>query len=170
MELPRTPQSQFPAPALQPKVMPPESDPARYDLAPQFAFAEPDSGLLLEYWGILKRSKWTILTLAVFGAAAGYLVTLPQTPIYQARTSIEIQSLNENFLNMKEVDPTASSASDSMDAYIRTQMKILQSRSLMERVIDKLDLEKRPDFVQPSGQISARSEERRVGKECISRW
>jgi hypothetical protein len=32
----------------------------------------------------------------------GFFVTLPQTPVYQARTSIEIQGFNDNFLNMRQ--------------------------------------------------------------------
>jgi uncharacterized protein involved in exopolysaccharide biosynthesis len=63
---------------------------------------EPGPGLLLEYLDILRRHKGTLILIAFLGLLASLLLTLPQTPIYQARASMEIQNLNENFLNMRE--------------------------------------------------------------------
>src|SRR5579871_1279095 len=116
--------------------------PARYTEIPYNGVPESvgelDSGGLLEYWQILRRRKGTLLLLAGLGAVIGYLVTIPQTPIYQARTSLEIVSLNQNFLNMKESNPTAESGSSADATDIQTQIKILQSDSLLGRVVDKL--------------------------------
>src|ERR1019366_3411104 len=58
---------------------------------------------LLEYWHMLRRRKGTFLLIAFLGLLAAVLITLPQTPVYQARTTLEIQNLNENFLNMRAV-------------------------------------------------------------------
>ena len=60
-----------------------------------------------EYLQILRRRKGTLILIVFLGLLASLLFTLPQTPIYQARASIEIQNLNENFLNMRNVSPTA---------------------------------------------------------------
>ena len=68
------------------------------------AKAEPDTNLL-EYWRILRRRKGTLILIAAVGAIIGFLITLPQTPIYQVRTSLEIVGLNQNFLNVKEANP-----------------------------------------------------------------
>ncbi|MEI9812395.1 MAG: Wzz/FepE/Etk N-terminal domain-containing protein [Acidobacteriota bacterium] len=93
---------------------------------------------LLAYWRILNRRKGTLILIAVVGAVLGYFVTLPQTPIYQVRTSLEIVGLNQNFLNMKESNPL-NEGGGSVDAGdIQTQIKILQSESLIERVMTKL--------------------------------
>src|SRR5258708_5840647 len=59
----------------------------------------------LEFWRALRRRKGALLLFACGGALAGFLWTLPQTPIYQARTSIEIVGVNDNFLNTKQVNP-----------------------------------------------------------------
>src|SRR5579863_9811902 len=67
--------------------------------------AEPESGGLIEYWRILRRRKGTLILIASVGAILGFLVTLPQTAIYQAKTSLEIVALNQNFLNIKESNP-----------------------------------------------------------------
>lgn len=114
-----------------------------YNGAPDLS-AEPESGGLLEYWRILRRRKGTLILVAGVGAVIGFLVILPQTPIYQVHTSLEIVSLNQNFLNMKEANPLAEngSAADSTD--IQTQIKLLESDSLVERVLNKLHASELP--------------------------
>ena len=34
------------------------------------------------------------------------MVSLPQTPIYEARASIEIEAANDNYLDLRDVNPT----------------------------------------------------------------
>lgn len=107
-------------------------------------FEEPGPALLPEYWQILRRRKGTLILIVFLGLLIALLFTLPQTPIYQARGSIEIQNLNENFLNMRNVSPTADQgASEAPGSDIQTQAKILQSESLLERVAAKLNLGKK---------------------------
>ena len=83
-------------------------------------FEEPGPGLLLEYLQILRRRKGTLILIVFLGLLTSLLFTLPQTPIYQARASIEIQNLNENFLNTRNVSPTADDgASDAPGSDLR---------------------------------------------------
>ena len=97
---------------------------------------------LMDYWQILIRHKKTLLGFALVGLAAALVISLVQTPTYRVRTSLEIQDFNANFLDTKSVDPTDSNGSyASPEAYVETQAKILQSESLLERVIDKLHLD-----------------------------
>src|SRR5258708_25693069 len=101
--------------------------------------AQPAGGPI-EFWHILRRRKRVLILFACScsGAATGYLLTVPQTPIYQARTSIEIAGLNDNFLNTKQVKPVTETGSSSEMADLQTQIKILLSESLLGRVLDKL--------------------------------
>ncbi len=94
---------------------------------------------LLDYWRILRRHKPTWALIAFVGGLIGIVITLPQTPVYQAHLSLEIVGLNQNFMNMKEASPTSDSSSASDITDIQTQIKLLQSTSLMDRVIAKLD-------------------------------
>ena len=97
---------------------------------------------LTDYWNILLRHKKTLIGFALVGLAAALVISLVQTPTYRVRTSLEIQDFNANFLDTKSVDPTDSNGSyTSPEAYVETQAKILQSESLIERVIDKLNLD-----------------------------
>jgi len=105
---------------------------------------EPGPGLLLEYWDNLRRHRGTLILIAFLGFLTSILLTLPQTPIYQARASLEIQSINEDFLNMREMSPTANGGGSYPPQYdLQTQAKILQSESVLERVIGKLHLEQK---------------------------
>ncbi len=111
---------------------------------------EPQSGHLMEYWRILARRKGTLLFVVLAGTFAGFLVTLPQTPIYQARTTLEIVGLNENFMNVKESSPLNEGGGSSDAVDLQTQVRILQSDSLIERVLTKIrsDAEPSPEPVQ----------------------
>ena len=104
---PSNPSGEFlPSPAIRPDkgALPASYTDAGYSNGPDPS-AEPESGGLLEYWRILRRRKGTLLLVATLGAIVGFLVTLPQTPIYQVHTSLEIVALNQNFLNIKESNP-----------------------------------------------------------------
>ena len=100
--------------------------------------------LLLEYWNMLRRRKGTLVLFACLGLLAGVLLTLPQTPVYQARTTLEIQNLNENFLNMRDVNPNANEGAAQPSGFdLQTQISILQSESVIKQVIADLDLSAR---------------------------
>jgi capsular exopolysaccharide synthesis family protein len=117
---------------------------------------EPGPGLLLEYWDILRRHRGTLVLIAFLGLLSSLLLTLPQTPIYQARASLEIENLNENFLNMRDVSPTGNEGVSYPPQYdLQTQVKILQSESVLERVIAKLNLEKKLLAEKNRGRLSA---------------
>jgi polysaccharide biosynthesis transport protein len=119
-------------------------------------FEEPGPVLLSEYWQILRRRKGTLILIIFLGLLTSLLLTLPQTPIYQARGSIEVQNLNQNFLNMRNVSPTADEGGSSMPGSdLQTQAKILQSESLLDRVAAKLDLGKKLFPADGSGRLSA---------------
>ncbi len=140
---------QLPAPLRQSQLLHPPGEAAYY--GPPDPEDEGRGGLL-EYWQILRRRKGTVLLIAFLGTLLGVLVTLPQTPVYQARTSLEIQDLNQDFMNMRQVNPI----SDSGQGYtaltdIQTQIKILQSETLAERTMAKLKLNTPADLkAQPN--------------------
>lgn len=100
---------------------------------------DPSQSGLLEYWHIIRRRRGAVILATVLGAVIAVLVTLPQTPIYQARGSVEILAINDNFINMKQVSPVdQSGGADLTD--IQTQVRILQSEAMVKRVVRKLDL------------------------------
>lgn len=119
-------------------------------------FEESDPGLLAECLQIFRRRKRVLIRIVFLGFLTSLLVTLLQTPTYQARGSIEIQNFNDNFLNLRNVSPTADDTGSSPPEYdVETQAGILKSESLLERVVAKLDLEKKLLPEQQKGLLSA---------------
>ncbi len=110
---------------------------------------------LLDYWHILFRSRRTLLSFALAGLFGAIVISLIQTPIYRVRTSIEIQGTN--FMESKS--PTESGENyGTPEAYVETQVKLLQSESLLDHVVDKLRLQQQP----PTGLRALTSRVRRI--------
>lgn len=106
-----------------------------------FGAAEPETGLL-EYWNVLIGRRGTLLLSAFLGICVAVLLTLPQTPIYRARTTLEIQSVNDDFLTGKQVNPVSDgSANTNIMGDVQTQIKIVGSEFLVERAIYRLKAE-----------------------------
>jgi polysaccharide biosynthesis transport protein len=120
----------------------PEDMPPRYPSyggwAPAEGTEESSGSSLLEYWDKIRKRKFAVLACIGVGVLAGLIFSLFQTPLYQARTSLEVDDLNENFKNVEGQDATA--AGNGEESYFQTQIKVLQSRDMLERVIDKLHM------------------------------
>jgi succinoglycan biosynthesis transport protein ExoP len=93
---------------------------------------------LREHWQIIFRHRKTLLSFVVAGLVGAILISLIQTPIYRVRTSLEIQGTS--FLEPKGQNDTGGNYA-SPESYVETQVKLLQSESLLEHVIDKLKLQ-----------------------------
>jgi capsular exopolysaccharide synthesis family protein len=103
--------------------------------------AAPGYDSLLDYWQMLIRHRKTLLGFVLAGLVGALVISLLQTRIYRARTSLEIQDFNANLLDIKGVDASDSAGSYvTPESYMETQVKILQSESVLGRVIDKLNL------------------------------
>lgn len=124
----------------------PDEDPSAVDLtAARYArMSGGEPGTLLEYCRILYRRKGTLFLFVLVSTLLGFLLTRAQSPVYRARTLLEIEGLNQDFLSMRNVSPVAPDGnSQSPESNIRTQIAILQSRPVLERTLEKNNLEKR---------------------------
>jgi capsular exopolysaccharide synthesis family protein len=113
-------------------------------------YAAPRCESFLDYWRMLLRHKAVLLRFVLGGLAAAVLFSLLQPPRYRARTSLEIRDFNENFLDLRSMDPAHPAGRYALEeSYFETQIKILHSESLLERVIDKLKLHASPANSSP---------------------
>jgi len=88
------------------------------------------------------RFKWGILGLAFAITLGTGLMVYSMQPIYSASASIVLESQEANVVNVEQVYTL-----DTYDYnYTQTQIEILKSRSLAERVVRKLQLHKHPAF------------------------
>jgi capsular exopolysaccharide synthesis family protein len=107
---------------------------------------------LYEYLRILhKWRKTSLILLAVIVCTVG-VVTFVRTPVYRATTRILIERQAPKVLNIQELLPVDASSTE----FYQTQYRILQSRSLAERVVKTLSL---PDnrIFNPEGKRRDRS-------------
>jgi capsular exopolysaccharide synthesis family protein len=105
---------------------------------------DSERGVIVELWRFLRRHPATMVVLPVIGVLLALAFTLMQTPIYQAAATLEIQELNENFLNFKEVLPVSQGAPAAAPNDIATQLRILRSKTLVDRVLNRVPQERRP--------------------------
>jgi polysaccharide biosynthesis transport protein len=127
--------------------------------APSASRPEEPTGFTREYFDIIRRHKRKFVLIVLLCFIVSLLFTFYQKSIYQAQASIEIQTVNENFLNLGHISPTSSAASEG-GAYsslydFQTQVKLLQSDSVLERVIAKVGLEQRLSQQKRHGPLSA---------------
>ena len=112
---------------------------------------EARSGMIGEYYRICMRHRWLVASLACLGVVLSVLVYLTAQPVYQTRTSLEIQSMNSEFMDNRSVSPTAALPSD---AVVQTQMKLLGSESLADRVKLQLSASEHEESIQPGDLLS----------------
>lgn len=85
----------------------------------------------------LVRQKLMIGLVTLGGGLLAFGLTLPQTRLYRAHMSLEFQGVNNNVMNTRDVDPSAVQDNSSQD-FINTQARVLESRPLLERVVNKV--------------------------------
>ena len=103
-------------------------------------------------WQTILRWRWVIIGAAVTGVALGIIAALLTTPLYRAAVPLEVNREPTQIIQVGNVQP----ASINDDAYIDTQIGILRSRSLAERVARQLNLAADPKVVDQSAPSAVR--------------
>jgi succinoglycan biosynthesis transport protein ExoP len=104
-----------------------------------------------DYWRILQKRKWTVVVSIVVVFVAAGLISVRMTPIYDAVAQIVISQRASNPLNFKDSDQSAENQQDD----ISTQVKVMQSETLAKLVINRLNLDRRPDFAGEQQTMSS---------------
>lgn len=99
----------------------------------------------MDYWRVIVARRWTVIAVLFTVVAATLIWTFQQIPIYQAKSTIQIDRENNNVLSFKDVYAVETSTDDML----RTQFEVLRARSLARRVIEDLHLDQNEEF-QPS--------------------
>ncbi len=106
---------------------------------------------LRDYLNIILRRKWVIIIFFVSIVLTVTISSFVMRPLYKATAVIKIDKENPNVLSFKDVEIVTPD-----EDYYETQYKILKSRNLARRVIEKLDLYNDPYF-NPDSRPSAAS-------------
>ncbi len=102
---------------------------------------------ILDYWRVLVKRRWTILTLTFLILGIMAIATWKAEPIYRAAIKIQIDPEQSNVLPFKETAEVGSNYAQSQE-YLQTQFRVLESKTLAERVIRILNLNKNPIFIE----------------------
>jgi polysaccharide biosynthesis transport protein len=102
--------------------------------------AESKGSIILDLWKTVKRHRRLVLLLTLAGFLASLLFTLFQVPHYRAFALLQLQGLNEDFLDIKSVNPNASAGQYPIESTVQTQIKIVQSEPVMIRSLDRMNL------------------------------
>jgi polysaccharide biosynthesis transport protein len=124
---------------------------------------------LVECGRTLYRHKLALLSIAGIGILSAALFTMLQPRLYQSHAAIQIQGINENFLSLRDIYPTAAPSGDNA-VYIQTQAEMLRQDALIQQVVRKLRLEQRAEF-QGTSRLSE-TPDRNEGDQlsALSEW
>jgi len=101
---------------------------------------------LLDYWRVIVKRKWVLF---FFATAVIFLVGLysfTAIPKYEARVTLLIEEETSKLLSIEDEFGLRRQVSDLR--FFNTQLVLLQSESLAERIAKKLDLPARPEFTK----------------------
>lgn len=102
---------------------------------------------LLEYGRVVLKRKWVLATFAAVLVVLAAVVSFTKTPLYRATATLLIDEPGASMLNIQDVlNAGAYYRSDYMGTYFNTQLRLLTSRSLAERVAKRLNLGARPEL------------------------
>ena len=111
--------------------------------------------LLVEVSASLRCRKFLLLACVLAGLTLSTAILVVTPPRYLAVTTLEVQGLNENFMNMTAVDPQAGTGAYSPNSLnIETQIRIVESGSLRGPVVDRMLRETSPALPPQTGAIA----------------
>ncbi len=106
--------------------------------------AAPDSDFidLKKIWHAIWSRKWGIVLLVLVVGALTLLALSRATPIYKAVATVLIESKGTPVLSFQPAADTPVELSE----YLQTQLSLMQSRGVAERVVRDLNLTEHPEF------------------------
>jgi len=125
---------------------------------------------LRAYYNLLSRRRWELVGTVVAVLVPVAIYSFKVTPVYRAtaRMEIEADTAQIRSLNDYDRDPPTS------EAYLKTQVKVLESDDLGWEVIQQTGLAEDPDFVRRAGvldgnPVNARSAQARLIAKFLDR-
>ena len=124
------------------------------------------SALLRHVLSAIRRNLWLALAIIGVAVALALVATMLDTPRYSAASSVQINDQSDEVLGKDfETQLTSPTAWDT-ERFLNTQLDVLRSRALAERVADALDLTKNERFFAsmeiPPERISGTDAENRA--------
>ena len=97
-----------------------------------------------QYLHMVLKRKWLILSLSIAFAGLGGVRASLKTPVYVATARIQIDREP-----IKVIEGGSVKTDTGAEYYLRTEIELLKSRAMAERVVSKLQLYEDADFFKP---------------------
>ena len=101
-----------------------------------------DAADIRDYLEIILRRKWLILIILLISIATTFVVSLTMKPQYKANGKIELTIQSPRVTKFEDMAMLGTQIQTR--EFMQTQLKLLKSETLGDRVIDKLELEHNP--------------------------
>ena len=98
---------------------------------------------LKQYWHLLRKYLWVILGLASLVAVLVSLFVSTIRPVYRSTATLLVEGQGNKALTLEEIYRTDAYQNE----YFQTQVEILKSRDLARKVISRLKLGEKPEFL-----------------------
>ncbi|MGK7294896.1 MAG: GumC family protein, partial [Candidatus Wenzhouxiangella sp. M2_3B_020] len=108
---------------------------------------------LREYWRILVKRKWVVLSVVAIIVVAALLSTILMVPVYKSTATVQITPPNSQILEYADFQSEQGGYLGTQQFYT-TQYEILRSRELAESVVRAEGVEEHPEL---TGEIRQRS-------------
>ena len=88
-----------------------------------------------DLWRVIVKRKWSIVAFFLIVVVATAIGTLMQTPVYRAEITLKVES------EASKIIPFRDGLIDTGDPdYFQTQLELLKSRAIAERVVEQMNL------------------------------
>lgn len=111
-----------------------------------------DTTHLRDYWRVIAKRKWVILTILVATASLATIYMYRQPSIFQAETMLQIEPKKDSVLKTGKDGGLVINTNTKDPAYVNTQLRLLQSPALARQVILTLGLQNDPTFLGGQAQ------------------
>jgi len=112
---------------------------------------------LREYWKVVWQGRWTVVGSFALVVGLTAVWTFLQTPIYRATGTVEVQPQANRIAAGRDVSGlgVAGYGWFAEEKYHNTQIEILKSRHVAQRVFEQLGLANHPEFAKQSDPVGA---------------
>jgi capsular exopolysaccharide synthesis family protein len=98
-------------------------------------------------WRLIVKHKWMLVSMAAVGLLAALLLSFVRTPLYLATATVQVDKRAARVVQFNQEADTSADLDDRTG--LGTQLELLKSRVLAERVIDELRLDRQGSLPQP---------------------
>lgn len=113
---------------------------------------QPEGFQLIAYWRIIRKRLWLVIGIAVLLTTLSAIYVARKPNIYEARARVQV--------DLEQANPELITSDRRMQAanpdpsYFNTQLQLLNSESLLRRVVKELSLDSNKDFQKAKNEES----------------